>query len=66
MSRGLSFLAAAGILVGCMFVAGFLVAQRPEPERRDAPSRVPFATTATGCRAGAIPYTERHGPPRAA
>ena len=56
MSRGLSFLAAAGILVGCMFVAGFLVAQRPEPERRDAPSRVPFATTATVVAgAGAIP-----------
>ena len=56
MSRGLSFLVAGAILVGCLAVAGVMVAQRPEPARRPVPSRVPFAVTApVVAGAGAIP-----------
>ncbi len=46
MSRGLSFLAAGAILLGCLAVAGVMVAQRPEPARRSVPAQVPFAATA--------------------
>ena len=56
MSRGLSFLVAGAILVGCLAVAAVMVAQRPEPARRPVPSRVPFAVTApVVAGAGAIP-----------
>ena len=56
MSRGLSYLVAGAILLGCLAVAGVLVAQRPEPARRPVPSRIPFAVTApVVAGAGAIP-----------
>ena len=56
MSRGLGFLVAGGILLGCLAVAGVMVAQRPEPARRPVPARIPFAVTApVVAGTGAIP-----------
>ena len=45
MRRFKGSILAAVILLGSFGIAALLVAQRPEPERREPPSRVPFATT---------------------
>ena len=45
MGRLLSFLLAGVILIGCVAVAYILISQRPEPEQRPVPTRVPFANT---------------------
>ena len=56
MSRRRVYLVATAILVGCIAVAVSLVAIRPEPARQPAPSRIPFATTASVIAGeGAIP-----------
>lgn len=56
MGRVLSFLLAGVILIGCVAVAYVLISQRPEPERRPAPSRIPFVTTApVAAGSGSIP-----------
>lgn len=56
MSRTTGWLVAGAILVGASGLAVFLVSQRPEPERRPPPSRVPFAITAPArAGEGAIP-----------
>ena len=56
MSRGRGFILAAVILLGSLGIATLLIAQRPEPERREPPSRVPFVTTAPAVAgSGAIP-----------
>ena len=46
MNRMLSSFMVVGILAGSAGLAYVLVSGRPEPERREVPSRVPFATTA--------------------
>ena len=45
MSRALSFVVVVAILVGSVALAGYLISLRPEPERREPPSQVPFAAT---------------------
>ena len=56
MSRRTGWLLAGIILIGSGGLAVLLVSQRPEPERRPPPSRVPFAITAqVEAGAGAIP-----------
>lgn len=56
MSRTRGFLLAAVILLGSFGIATLLIAQRPEPERRDPPSQIPFVTTAPAVAgSGAIP-----------
>ena len=55
MSRRAGYIVAAAILVGSGAVASFLVSLRPEPARREPPSRIPFVVTeAALARAGAI------------
>ncbi len=46
MSRRTGWLVAVAILIGSLALAAFMVSSRPEPERRPAPSPVPFAATA--------------------
>lgn len=46
MNRPRAYLLAALLLLGSFGVAALLIAQRPEPGRRDPPSRIPFAATA--------------------
>ena len=56
MSRTRGFLLAGVILLGSFGIATLLIAQRPEPERRDPPSQIPFVTTAPAVAgSGAIP-----------
>ncbi len=56
MSRTTGWLVAGAIVIGASGLAVFLVSQRPEPERRPPPSRVPFAITAPArAGEGAIP-----------
>lgn len=56
MNRTRSWILAAGILLGSFGIAVLLVAQRPEPERQEPPSQVPFVTTAPAVAgSGAIP-----------
>lgn len=56
MSRTSGFILAAVILLGSLGIATLLIAQRPEPERRDPPSQIPFVTTAPAVAgSGAIP-----------
>lgn len=56
MSRTSGFILAAVILLGSFGIATLLIAQRPEPERRDPPSQIPFVTTAPAVAgSGAIP-----------
>ena len=56
MNRTKGFLLAAIILLGSFGLATLLIAQRPEPERREPPSQVPFVTTAPAVAgSGAIP-----------
>ena len=56
MNRTKGFVLAAIILLGSFGIAALLVAQRPEPERREPPSQIPFATTAPVLAgSGAIP-----------
>ena len=56
MSRARGAALAAVILLGSFGIATLLIAQRPEPERRDPPSQVPFVTTAPAVAgSGAIP-----------
>ena len=56
MNRTKGFVLAAIILLGSFGIAALLVAQRPEPERREPPSQIPFATTAPVLPgSGAIP-----------
>ena len=45
MSRALSFLLVAAILIGSLAVAGYMMSMRPEPERSEPPVQVPFAIT---------------------
>ncbi len=56
MSRTTGWLVAGAIVIGASGLAVFLVSQRPEPERRSPPSRIPFAITAPAqAGEGAIP-----------
>ena len=56
MNRTKGFVLAGIILLGSFGIAAVLVAQRPEPERREPPSQIPFATTAPAVAgSGAIP-----------
>lgn len=56
MNRTRGYVLAAVILLGSFGIATLLIAQRPEPERREPPSQVPFATTAPAVAgSGAIP-----------
>lgn len=56
MNRTKGFLLAAVILLGSFGIATLLIAQRPEPERREPPSQIPFVTTAPAVAgSGAIP-----------
>ncbi len=56
MSRTTGWLVAGAIVIGASGLAVFLVSQRPEPERRPPPSRIPFAITAPArAGEGAIP-----------
>ena len=56
MNRAVSFLAVIAILAGSGIVAWVLVSQRPEPERQEVPSRIPFASTAlVAAGSGSIP-----------
>ena len=56
MSRTRGFILATVLLLGSFGIATLLVAQRPEPERRDPPSQIPFVTTAPAIAgSGAIP-----------
>ena len=45
MSRALSVLVVAAILIGSLAVAGYMISMRPEPERSEPPVQVPFAIT---------------------
>ena len=55
MSRRAGYIVAAAILVGSGAVASFMVSLRPEPARREPPSRIPFVVTeAALAPAGAI------------
>ena len=56
MKRTKGFLLAGIILLGSFGIAALLVAQRPEPERRDPPSQIPFVVTAPAAAgSGPIP-----------
>ena len=56
MNRTKGFVLAAIILLGSFGIAALLVAQRPEPERREPPSQIPFVVTApVVAGSGAIP-----------
>ena len=56
MRRLFSGLVAAGIIVGSVFLARFLVSLAPEPEQRELPSQLPFVTTARATAgSGSIP-----------
>ncbi len=56
MNRTKGAVLAAVILLGSLGIATLLIAQRPEPERREPPSQVPFVTTAPAVAgSGAIP-----------
>ena len=56
MSRRVGYVVAAVILVGSAALAAFMVSLRPEPARREPPSRVPFAVTEpVVAGAGALP-----------
>ncbi len=56
MSRLTGYGLAAAILIGSVGTAGFLISLRPEPARREPPSRIPFAITEPAVAgAGAIP-----------
>ena len=56
MSRRTGYVVAAAILVGSAALAAFMVSLRPEPARREPPSRVPFAVTEpVVAGAGALP-----------
>lgn len=46
MNRTKGFILAAIILLGSFGIATLLIAQRPEPERREPPSQIPFVVTA--------------------
>ena len=46
MNRAKGYVLAAIILLGSFGIATLLIAQRPEPERREPPSQVPFVVTA--------------------
>ena len=46
MNRTKGYVLAAIILLGSFGIATLLIAQRPEPERREPPSRIPFVVTA--------------------
>ena len=63
MSRRVGYVVAAAILTGSLALANFMVSLRPEPARREPPSRVPFAITEpVVAAAGAIPvYGGRDG-----
>ena len=62
MSRLTGYVLAVAILVGSAGIAYFMISLRPEPARREPPSRIPFAITEPGPGAGAIPVS---GPDRA-
>ena len=52
----MGYLVAAAILIGSAAAASFMVSLRPEPARREPPSRVPFAVTEpVAAGAGPIP-----------
>ena len=56
MSRPVGYVVAAAILVGSAALAAFMISLRPEPARREPPSRVPFAVTEpVVAGAGALP-----------
>ena len=56
MSRTTGWLVAGAILIGSVALAALMISLRPEPERRPAPSQVPFALTApVEAGEGAIP-----------
>jgi len=56
MNRIRGAVLAAVILLGSVGIATLLIAQRPEPERREPPSQIPFVTTAPAVAgSGAIP-----------
>lgn len=56
MGRALSFVVVVVILAGSLALANYMISQRPEPERRELPSQVPFAVTEpVVAGAGAIP-----------
>ena len=56
MSRALSFVLVLAIILVSLVVAHRLVSMRPEPERRERPSQVPFAVTEpVAAGDGAIP-----------
>ena len=56
MGRSLGVVVIAAILLGSLAVASLLVSMRPEPARREPPSRIPFAVTEpVVAGAGAIP-----------
>ncbi len=56
MSRTGGSILAAAILLGSLGIAALMIAQRPEPERREPPSQVPFVTTSPAVAgSGAIP-----------
>lgn len=46
MNRTRGAVLAAAILLGSFGIATLLIAQRPEPERREPPSQIPFVVTA--------------------
>ena len=45
MGRALSIVVVTAILLGSLALAGYMISMRPEPERRELPSQVPFAVT---------------------
>ncbi len=56
MGRRTGFLIAGAIVAGAVVLATFLVSLAPEPEHREAPSRIPFVETAIiNPGSGAIP-----------
>ena len=56
MGRSPSILLVAAILIGSLAAAGYMISMRPEPERGELPSQVPFAITEpVVAGAGAIP-----------
>ena len=56
MNRTKGYVLAAIILLGSFGIAALLIAQRPEPERRESPLQIPFATTVPAVAgSGAIP-----------
>lgn len=56
MSRRMGYLIAVGLVAAAVALATLLVSLAPEPERRDAPSRIPYVeTAAVVAGSGAIP-----------